>query len=327
MAARSASASAGDRAGTRVTVFGLDVEADTRLRFLEPASTRPAGRRLALSVRPCERRDLDWPRSASVICSRRGADAREGFRIEAHAEAGYLIWGRDSGSYVLSVDGQRLDCAPLLTSQAQTWERFLVGQVLPFAALVSGLEIFHASGVVLERGAIALAGPSGTGKTTLALSLCEAGASFLADDVLALEVMRDGLHAHPGPPLAGVEPTAARRLRKTGTLVAGEALSVSPSEEVLRVRTSSARTPLRALFFLDRRPDGPAEPRFEPVTDSSRLLAATFNFVLATPARLRGLLDVCALVGRERVERIVVARSLDASQLARAIVRRLDAPT
>ena len=76
--------------------------------------------------------------------------------------------------------------------------------MLPFAALLQGLEVFHASAVVQGGEAIALLGPSRAGKTSLALELCARGASFLADDVLALETREDALFAHPGSPVAGV---------------------------------------------------------------------------------------------------------------------------
>ncbi len=86
---------------------------------------------------------------------------------------------------------------------------------------------------------------------------------------------------------------------------------------------ADAPTRLRALFFLDRRADGPEEPRFESTVDVQLLLAATFNFVLATPARLRGLLDVCALAARLHVERIVVGPVTTASELSVAVRQRL----
>ena len=82
--------------------------------------------------------------------------------------------------------------------------------------------------------------------------------------------------------------------------------------------------PLAALFFLDRRADGPEHPRFEPTADAPLLLAATFNFVLATPERLRRLLDVCALAAKLRVERIVVGPSTDASELSATVEQRLN---
>jgi hypothetical protein len=307
---------------TRATVFGLDVRADRPIPYLQGALAAPTSRALELLVRhaPLER---DMPDSAAVICSREHRGTQS-FRIEAHPEAGYLVWGAGCGSYRLSADARRL-CCQLGEVAPDAWERFLIGQVLPFAALASGLEIFHASAVALDGIGVAFAGPSGAGKTSVALSLCDGGASFLADDVLALESATGELLAHPGAALAGVDQTEGARRRRQGRPCHGETLMSNPREQVVRVEPSAERVPLRALFFLERRPAGPLVPRFEPVTDPLALLAATFNFALATPRRLLGLLDVCALVAQRRVERILVETSLDASVLASAVERRLSA--
>lgn len=308
------------RKRTHATVFGLDVCTDHRVPFLDGALAMPTNRPLELVVQDRKRAELDWPESAALICSR-GQTGSHSFRIEAHPAAGYLLWGRARGSYLLSTDARRLHCE-LGELTPDNWEPFLIGQVLPFAALVAGLEIFHASAVVREGVAIAFAGPSGAGKTSLALSMCDRGASFLADDVLALESSGGELLAHPGTPLAGIDRSEARR-RCEGGCSQGEVMMSDHRQRVVRVRTSTREVPLGALFFLERRPAGPLEPRFEPVTDPLTLLAATFNFVLTTRRRLCGLLDVCALVALCRVERIVAHSSLDAPVLAAAVERRL----
>jgi hypothetical protein len=244
------------------------------------------------------------------------------FRIDSHPQAGYLIWGERRGSYLLSPDGLRLRCAPGCCPRAE-WERFLVGQVLPFAALVSGLEIFHASAVVLDGCTIAFTGPSGAGKTSVALAACRRGAGFLADDVLALEARANELMAQPGTPLAGVDHGEARRLAEAGESLGEEVLGADAREQLVRIEGAVAPAPLEALFFLDRRSQGTGEPRFEPAADARMLLASTFNFVLDTPQRMRGLLDVCALAARRRVERILIPPSVDPGALAGAVLARM----
>jgi hypothetical protein len=310
--------------GTRATVFGLSVHASGRIPFLEGASDAPSERRLDLTMDHREPVELRLSDAAGAICTRRAEDGAECFRIEADPREGYLLWGRDRGSYLLSRDGRRLRCAPG-DCAPEVWERFLIGQVLPFAGLVSGLEIFHASAIALDGRAVALAGPSGAGKTSVALAMCDGGAGFMADDVLALETRAGELLAHPGTPLAGVDRREDERRREAGRIARGEALMSNPREHLVRMRTGAEVVPLHALFFLDRRADGPGDPRFESVTDSQTLLCATFNFALATPERLRGLLDVCALASRGRVERIVAGPATDASGLGAAIMDRLSA--
>jgi hypothetical protein len=307
---------------TEATVFGLDVRAELQLSYLECAPSSPTGRSVGLRQIPGESPEPGWPENARTICTQRRPDGSEYFRIETHPLAGYLIWGEGRGSYLLSPDGGRLCCASG-GAPAQMWERFLIGQVLPFTALVWGLEVFHASAVVLDGGAVAFAGPSGSGKTSVALECCRSGAGFLADDVLALEPRAYGLMAQPGTPVAGVDHGEARRLRDAGRPIANEVLGADQREQVLRMDGATCPVPLAALFFLDRRPEGTDGPSFQPAADARMLLASTFNFVLDTPQRTRGLLDVCALAAQSRVERIVISPSTDAGELAQAVMSRL----
>lgn len=309
--------------GTEATVFGLDVRAELSLSFLQRARASPTGRTLDVCGSKGDGSGLGWPDSARTICHQRRSDGTVYFRIEAHPEAGYLIWGEGRGSYLLSPDGQRLCCAAN-GAPAQTWERFLVGQVLPFAALLSGLEIFHASAVVLDGRAVAFVGPSGAGKTSVALECCRRGAGFLADDVLALQAREHGLLAQPGAPVAGVDQREVRRLRDAGRPLEQEVLGVDAREQLIRMDGALGPAPLGALFFLDRSSKGSGEPRFQSAADARMLLASTFNFVLDTPQRMCGLLNVCALAAGRPVERIVLGPSVDAGGLAQAVISHLD---
>jgi hypothetical protein len=307
----------------RATAFGLDLCCDTELSFLRGASASPTGRTLAISVSEDEA-ELAWPASAELACEEHQPNGEQVYRIESDPEAGYLISGPAYGTYRLSPAGTALHCATGGRPEG-AWQRLLIAQALPFATLLQGLEVLHASAVMWGTGAIAFLGPSRSGKTSLALELCRRGASFLADDVVALESREQTLIAHPGTPIAGVDHAEAERRRSLGG-AREEFVAVNARERLLPVSGTSDRTPLAALFFLDRRRDGPEHPSFEPTADAQLLLAATFNFVLATPARLSGLLEVCALAARLRVERIRIGPATDASELGAAVEQRLSSP-
>ena len=311
--------------GMKATAFGLDLHSEIPLSFLEGSSAKPTGRALAVSMQ-AGNAEFDWPDSAELVCDERRPDGSSIYQIEAHPQAGYLIAGPEYGAYLLSGHGRQLRCAPGEHDEG-AWQRLLIAQVLPFAALLHGLEVFHASAVVWGAEAVAFLGPSRAGKTSLALELCRRGAGFLADDVLALESSADDLIAHPGTPIAGVDHAEAERSRAADGCPGGELLAVNARERLVHVSGGATAAPLGALFFLDRRADGPEHPRFEPSADPQLLLAATFNFVLATPARLRGLLDVCALAAQLRVERIIFGPATDASELGAAVEQRLSSTT
>ena len=306
--------------GVTSTAFGLDLHSEAPLTFLRGSSAVPTGRGVAITV---QGEEPPWPDSAELICDEHQPDGRVIFQIESHPQAGYKISGPEYGGFLLSSDGQRLICVPGEHPES-SWQRLLIAQVLPFAALLRGLEIFHASAVVTSSSAVAFVGPSHVGKSSLALELCLRGASFLADDVLALETSGELLLAHPGTPLVGVDHAEAARRQAASGPAKEEMVAVNDREQLVRVAGSAKPAPLDALFFLSR-PDGGQHSgtRFEPVADPQMLLTATFNFVLSTPERLRRLLDVCALTAQRRVERVTVGSDVDAAQLAAAVEQRL----
>jgi hypothetical protein len=303
-------------------MFGLDVWTEEALPFLRGAGAAPTGRRLDLSLRDGGVAALGWPQSAELISDERQPDGEINFRIEADPESGYLIWGPRYGASLLSADALTLRGA-LGSDGVDSWQRLLIAQALPFAAVLRGLEVLHASAVVAKQGAVGFLGPSGAGKTSLALALCRRGASFLADDVLAIEAGKGSLIGHPGAAIAGVDHPEADSLLGDGRLSQDDVLAADSRERVVQIHAAAAPTEIAALFFLDRRADGPARPRFEPAADAQTLLAATFNLVLAAPQRLRTLLDVCARASLGRVERVVAGPAIDATELGAAVEERL----
>jgi hypothetical protein len=304
----------------RATAFGLDVWADRPLDFLHRGETEATGRRLDLFTRAMPP-ELAWPTTATLISDERDGEDAVVFQIE-RAAVGYRIAGPHFGSAVIARDGATIAGAPGAGGMT-AWQRLLIAQALPFAAVLRGLEVLHAGAVELDGGAVAIVGRSGAGKTSLAVALSRGRGVFLADDVLALE-RRDGLLiAHPGPPVAGIARTEIQRLRRSGDLDADRVLAEDEREAMMAVARRPAPTPLRAILLLDRRPDGPAAPRFEPVVGGHELLAATFNLLVLDPERLEGLLDICAIAATGLVERVTVGPEMDASTLAHAIERRL----
>ncbi len=306
------------------TAFGLDIESQLPLVLLDGAEAEPTGRTLGVTVREGAR--LRWPASSQRLCDDFQPDGSLVYKIEADPDAGYLISGPEYGAHLLSRDGRLLQCDPEGLAD-ESWQRLLIAQVLPFAALLHGLEVFHASAVVRDGRAVAFLGRSRSGKTSLALELCRRGARFLADDVLALECRDGRLLAHPGSPLAGVERVNGESESQIGEAVGGQVVAVNARERLVRVAGAGEPAPIAAMFFLDRSGDGCGSPCFEPADDAQMLLSATFNFVLATPERLRGLLEVCALAARTRVERIVCGPDASVEEIGTAVELRLGAST
>jgi hypothetical protein len=284
--------------------FGLTIESEFAIPGLREVRRAPTGERpLAMELRPAA--GLDERRLGERVCEWRAGD-RVTLGID-HTEEGYRFLVAGVGLFELSADGRRATCSPV-PAAGWEWRRYLIGQVLPFAALLQGLEVFHASAVELDGRAIAISGPSGLGKSTLALELCLGGAGFVTDDVLALEERDGTLLAHPG-----VAMTKVRRHSAAGLLEVRRPMI--PVREWL---------PLEAFCRL-RAADDDQLRVTEVVADPRQLLGSTFNMVVGDAERLSAHMDVCAsLAAQARILDVTVPPRVDAG-VAAALRAQLEA--
>lgn len=280
----------------RGRAFGLSIDSGVAL----PGQRTDAGaggseRPLAIEVGPAAR--LDERRVGERIFELHDAGAL------AHAiertDGGYRFLVRGAGLYELSGDGRLVRTSPV-TGSSRAWRRYLIGQVLPFAAVLQGLEVLHASAVEIGGRVVAISGPSGLGKSTLALLLHDGGAGFVTDDVLAVELRGGRVVAHPGLGLAKVRRPA------------GEGFA-----EVRRaVRTIEEPLPLGTFCLLERAAGDELEVREVPA-EPRHLLGSTFNLLVATPERLGSQLEVChGIACQARVVRASVPRVIEPAAVA-----------
>ena len=101
-----------------------------------------------------------------TLLDRRLVDGSVGLSVACDDEIGFRVWAPRHGCYLVSPDGRRVLAAPP-AGPAWRWERLVLAQVLPLAAVLRGLELLHASAVVVAGRAVAFLGGSGAGKTTL----------------------------------------------------------------------------------------------------------------------------------------------------------------
>jgi len=302
-------------------VFGLSVEADFDMPCLPP--TRRAGTLGNCVVRSGSLAELEeqWncPDAARLfdISDEAGQPL---LTLDFHENAGARVWGHEHGTFVINADGTRIQCAPA-AGPAWLWRRFLIGQVLPMAALLHGLEILHASAVSIGGHGLVFAGPSLTGKSSVAAHLLLSDADLLADDVVSTEVSGDGVRAHPGMGLLGLR-HEERVLLTPGQLDAlGTCIAENEKEQLFAVRSASGPQQVTGVYLLGRRAHG-SEVRFEPVDDSRFLLASTFNNVFRTTERLQRMLDVYAALSRTAaVLRVIAPTTAPAATVADAIRR------
>lgn len=90
-------------------------------------------------------------------------------------------------AYLIDPAGTRVTIDPALPLDASDIRVFLLGTVFAVLCYRRGLLPLHASCVRIGNAAVALAGPSGIGKSTLAAAFVRRGHALLADDVTVVD--------------------------------------------------------------------------------------------------------------------------------------------
>jgi hypothetical protein len=113
---------------------------------------------------------------------------------------GYLLRFPELADFLISPDGAVATCRPAPGVSDTTPQHLYLNQVLPLVLSKQGQLVFHASAVELGDGAVAFAGESGRGKSTLAASFAISGHRFLTDDGLVIEPCGTGYQVLPSHP-------------------------------------------------------------------------------------------------------------------------------
>lgn len=222
----------------------------------------------------------------------------------------------DTGSFDVSEDGTRIRWRPGPAADAENVRLDVVGRVLPLALHRQGLICLHASAATTGDGAVAFLGPTGAGKSTMALTLSDLGAGVLTDDALPVE---------PGDP-PRVRPGVERiRLRDDVARASGRD-GRGPGDPDRRVEITPAAAlapggsgvPLAALYVLtpvEAGAPGGESVRRERLRGPEAALAllgeTKIGFLLA-PWRGPELLRACAALERSvPVHRLRVPRDLE----------------
>lgn len=238
-------------------------------------------------------------------------------QIDRHPELGYRLFARDQGTHVVSPDGREIASASH-GAPPWIWQRYLTGQVLPLAAVLSGAEVLHASAVDIGGRAVAFVATSGTGKSSLALNLVLRGANFLADDVAAIRLFDGRPTVLPGPPTANLQRTEAAMM---GAACAELGPVIAADDETLRVALASYGTlpvPLSAIYFLHRESPA-AEPEFDELRHASwtTLAGSAFSAFHATARRMRNQLEILGAISEQvRLFDLSIPATMGAAELS-----------
>jgi len=255
----------------------------------------------------------DAPAGAVRLVDERTADGTPYLSVD-HAD-GYRVEAPGFGVHHVSADGTRLVVAERGEARGAR-ERLLYAQTLPLAAATQGVDVLHAAAVMAPDGtAIALTGRSGGGKSSLLAALIAAGARFLTDDVLAVELVGAEVRVHPGPRFASLDAEPA-----------GSALGpVLDRSDKLHFAPlgPTVPAPLGALWLLER-PAPVARLTAEPLGPGAAtvLLQSAFAAHALSPARLRSHLEVCGELERQGLaRRLRVPDGIGPDAIAAALLR------
>jgi hypothetical protein len=167
-------------------------------------------------------------------------------------------------------------------------------------------------------------GTSGAGKSSVALQLTWRGATFLADDVTALEQREGVVTAHPGAPLVSVDARELESLRRAGA-PSWEVLGSLEGEARIAVFCPETRAlPVGAAYVLTRSADVSAIEIVPPAPGPAKaLLGGTFNAYIRSPARLARQLEISGrLAEAAGVSQVCIPMDADAGAAAEAILTR-----
>lgn len=301
----------------RAHAFGLDIDASFPVPGLAAGEGPPGAPWTSVDLVPEDEIDRDWPAGETrrVLEEHFDDDPEPARTIDVHPGLGYRLYARHFGLARIAPDGGAVACAPPGPA-GWDWQRFLVGRILPWAAVLSGYEAFHASAVAIGGRAVAFVGQTGAGKTSLAVRLVAGGAEYMTDDVLAVETGEGGVLGHAGAGIASVRPAERDAMPADTWDALGTVLGHSGKTYVELPVAPGAR-PLAAIYFLR----GGEGPRIEelPTPDPRLLLASTFVLGVQTPERLRNQLDVCAAIARDVPAFGLRVAGMDAGRLAQEV--------
>jgi hypothetical protein len=171
--------------------------------------------------------------------------------IERGLDGDLLFTYADRARFRLDAAKGTLECAP--SEAGMHWQQALLGRILPNVALECGYEALHASAVESPEGVVAVAAPSGTGKTTLATELMRRGWPLFTDDVLVLAAGDDGPCAHAGAPLMNI---ATSQFDDDECKAIGTTLTVLSGERwVAAANAGEGNRRVRMVCLFERGPD------------------------------------------------------------------------
>lgn len=148
--------------------------------------------------------------------------------IEQYAKEGIYstmsknrVWFRNDIGFFVILNGDEIMIQPNEKATEDDVASFVLGWCIAFLFQQRGISAIHCSALEMHEQAILISGGSGVGKSTLTLSLLQAGYRYLADDIAMVDLDNDFM-IQPAFPQQKVCRNVAEHMDKDGLFYINE---------------------------------------------------------------------------------------------------------
>jgi len=240
----------------------------------------------------------------------------EAYKAAGRVEAGRVTFAiRGVARYdIEGGDEVRVDPEP--GARAEDVLLYLTGSVMGAVLHQRGIFALHAAAVEIGGVAAAIAGPSGTGKSTLATRLVRRGGRLVTDDIAVVEPLSEGeVGVWPGAARVRLDPTGLEALGQpeAGLGQAGGNRDKYHLPVGVAWAADARPVPLRRLYIVE---DGTGDPRIETLTGMEAVRAVVdetyfLNLVPQLGVEARNFRSAAAVARAVRVCRLVRPRGFE----------------
>lgn len=259
--------------------FGLQIRSSAPIAGLVPQPEQVEHTLLALDARPLTVVFGSSPHiSAEPRVVHADADLSDtsSLVVSALGDAYYRYQFGDGVAFTLAADGSGVWATWEGPSTLDDVVIYLLGTIMAAVLRLRGILCLHAGLVEVDGSAIAIIGPSTSGKSTTTAALALAGANVLSDDVAPVFTQDGMFHVHAAYPRVRLWEDSTRFL--FGDPDALPRLTPTWEKRYFESGAPVAATswPLRAMYFLEAREVSNA-PRLEPMTQRDVFISLLAN--------------------------------------------------
>ncbi|MGH8944933.1 MAG: hypothetical protein ACRDVL_02145 [Acidimicrobiia bacterium] len=244
------------------TCFGYEVDSPLAFHYLRPGTARTVLRITEDSL------DEGITEFGDLLEETHPGD---GGTIRVYSRPGeYHVWMQHAGWFQVDPHRPAITVPP---SPHPEWREALIwGLPMALCLIERGDLVLHAASVEVNGRGLALAGPSGQGKSTLTAAFVRAGHRLLSDDLTPCRIT-DGWRVTPGPTLLRLRHETVARLPVPGS----QQVAQDVDKVHLRVESGAGEVELAGLVLVKGPSGSPRLERADAVECLPDLWAVSLN--------------------------------------------------